>query len=201
MLAKKHGYRSRSAYKLIDIDCKFKLFQRGRYVLDLGSCPGGWAQVAAERVAEGGKAHVVAVDMAPMERIPNVDFVQCDVEHSPELLRAALQDRKFDVVLSDMAPKSCGHRQVDHANIINLCEMALDLAVEFLRSGGSFVTKILQGEYEQEFRRSLQYYFASVTYFKPKSSRSESSEIYLVGTKFKNPEHPYGNSEDAPSEC
>ncbi|MCU7611607.1 RlmE family RNA methyltransferase, partial [Anaplasma capra] len=143
-MAKKLGYRSRSACKLIDIDGKFKILQPGRSVLDLGSYPGGWAQVASERVAKGGKAHVVAVDTQQMEKIPNVDFVQCDVEHSSDLLREALGDRKFDVVLSDMSPKSCGHKQVDHANIINLCEIALDLAVHTLKPGGSFVTKILQ---------------------------------------------------------
>ncbi|MGN7661059.1 MAG: RlmE family RNA methyltransferase [Anaplasma sp.] len=184
-MAKKQGYRSRSAYKLIDIDNKFKIFQRGRFVLDLGSYPGGWAQVAAERVTCDDKVHVVAVDVKEMEKIPNVDFVQCDVEDSSHMLYEVLQNGKFDVVLSDMAPKSCGHKQVDHANIINLCEVALNLAVEFLRPGGSFVTKILQGEFEQELYRSLRCYFRSVAYFKPKSSRNESSEIYLVGTDFR----------------
>ncbi|SCV65535.1 Ribosomal RNA large subunit methyltransferase E [Anaplasma phagocytophilum] len=186
-LAKKEGYRSRSAYKLIEINDKFKILQRGRFVLDLGSSPGGWAQVASKNTAiiDSTEPTVVAVDIQSMEDIHNVSFVQCDIDSDHDLLNEKLSGRKFDVVLSDMAPKSCGHRQVDHANIINLCELARDIALEYLNPNGSFVTKLLHGEYEQEFKRSIMPHFSVVSYFKPKSSRKDSSEIYLVALKFK----------------
>lgn len=186
-LAKRDGYRSRSAYKLIEINDKFKILRPGCTVLDLGACPGGWSQVAAKQVVEneGKKGLVVAVDLQPLEEIENVTCLQCDIESEAALLDTYLDNRRFDVVLSDMAPKSCGHRQVDHANIINLCELARDIALQRLVTSGCFVTKILHGEFEQEFKKSLTAHFEKVSYFKPKSSRSESSEMYLVALKFK----------------
>ncbi|WP_410519520.1 RlmE family RNA methyltransferase [Candidatus Anaplasma sp. TIGMIC] len=188
-LAKKHGYRSRSAYKLIEIHEKFKIFQRGMHVLDLGSYPGGWAQVASELVSDNSKSMVVALDIQLMEGLPNVEFVQCDIEKDTDVLDGLLRNKRFDVVLSDMAPRSCGHRQVDHANIINLSEMARDVALKYLNLSGSFITKILQGEYEAEFKMSLMAHFESVTYFKPKASRNDSSEVYLIALRLKGGEH------------
>ena len=177
-LAKKDGYRSRSAYKLIEINNKFKILKRGISVLDLGAYPGGWSQVALEH----GVSEVTAIDVQEMAPIEGVTFLRCDIREKE--LHDRLGDVRFDVVLSDMAPKACGHREVDHMNIINLCEVARDIAVGYLKPGGVFVTKILQGEYEQEFRSSLKQYFRSTEYCKPKSSRSESSEIYLVALKY-----------------
>ncbi|MEH0831148.1 RlmE family RNA methyltransferase [Anaplasma bovis] len=177
-LAKKDGYRSRSAYKLLEINSKFKILKRGISVLDLGAYPGGWSQV----VLEHGINEVTAVDMQEMAPMQGVTFIKCDIRE--EELHERLGGAKFDVVLSDMAPKACGHREVDHMNIINLCEMARDVAVEYLKPGGVFITKILQGEYEQEFRSSLKQYFRKTEYCKPKSSRSESSEIYLVALEY-----------------
>ena len=177
-LAKKDGYRSRSAYKLLEINSKFKILKRGISVLDLGAYPGGWSQV----VLEHGINEVTAVDMQEMAPMEGITFIKCDIRE--EELHERLGGAKFDVVLSDMAPKACGHREVDHMNIINLCEMARDVAVEYLKPGGVFITKILQGEYEQEFRSSLKQYFRKTEYCKPKSSRSESSEIYLVALEY-----------------
>ena len=172
----------------MDINAKFRIFGNGMSVLDLGSSPGGWVQVAAQKTSATACSSqmIVAVDMQKMEYIPHVTFFQCNIESEIDLLHAKLDGKKFDVVLSDMAPSSCGHKQVDHANIINLCEIARDIAVSYLKPNGSFVTKILQGEYEKEFFQSLTEYFGKVTYCKPKSSRSKSTEIYLVALKFKN---------------
>ncbi|QJC27484.1 ribosomal RNA large subunit methyltransferase E [Anaplasma platys] len=159
----------------------------GSFVLDLGAYPGGWSQVAAQQVvkAEGKRGLVIAVDLQQMEAIDNVTCLRCDIESEAALLDSHISHIRFDVVLSDMAPRSCGHRQVDHANIINLCELARDMALQRLRPLGCFITKILHGEFEQEFRKSVIPNFETVSYFKPRSSRSESSEMYLVALKFK----------------
>ncbi|CAI27010.1 Ribosomal RNA large subunit methyltransferase J [Ehrlichia ruminantium str. Welgevonden] len=123
--------------------------------------------------------------MQEMSSIPNVIFILCDIANKIELLNSTFDKKKFDVVLSDMAPKACGNKQVDHANIINLCEMSLEIAVKFIKPNGIFITKILQGEYEKEFYQSVKYHFNSVKYFKPKASRKDSSEMYLVSLGFK----------------
>ncbi|ABD45105.1 ribosomal RNA large subunit methyltransferase J [Ehrlichia chaffeensis str. Arkansas] len=184
-LAKKQGYRSRATFKLIEMDSKFSIFKKGQYVLDLGSSPGGWSQFAAQRVSHNNNNPVFAVDIQNMDAIPNVIFIQCDIINDIELLSDKFHNKKFDVILSDMAPKACGNKQVDHANIINLCEISLDIVVRFTRENGVFITKILQGEYEKEFYQSMKTYFQSVKYFKPKASRKDSSEMYLVGLGFK----------------
>ncbi|GAT76332.1 ribosomal RNA large subunit methyltransferase J [Ehrlichia ruminantium] len=123
--------------------------------------------------------------MQKMSSIPSVIFILCDIANNIELLNSTFDKKKFDVVLSDMAPKACGNKQVDHANIINLCEMSLEIAVKFIKPNGIFITKILQGEYEKEFYQSVKYHFNSVKYFKPKASRKDSSEMYLVSLGFK----------------
>ncbi|QGR02560.1 RlmE family RNA methyltransferase [Ehrlichia ruminantium] len=185
LLAKKQQYRSRSAFKLIEIDNKFSIFKKGQYVLDLGASPGGWSQVASQKVSHGNSSSVFAVDMQKMNKIPNVIFILCDIANNIELLNTTFHEKKFDVILSDMAPKACGNKQVDHANIINLCEISLEIAVKFIKYNGVFVTKILQGEYEKEFYQSVKYHFNSVKYFKPKASRKDSSEMYLISVGFK----------------
>ncbi|QXK92426.1 RlmE family RNA methyltransferase [Neoehrlichia mikurensis] len=181
LLAKKQGYKSRSAYKLIEIDNKFKIFKKGYYVLDLGSSPGGWTQVAAHKVASDDKSYVIAVDINHMDPIPNTKFINCDIINNTRLVYDALQDMKFNIVLSDLAPKSCGHKYIDHANIMNLCEIALNIANNFLLAEGIFVTKILQGEYEKEFYQKMKHSFKKVKYFKPNASRKNSPEMYLIG--------------------
>ncbi|MDG7056217.1 MAG: RlmE family RNA methyltransferase [Wolbachia endosymbiont of Meromenopon meropis] len=173
------GYRSRSAYKLIEIDNKFKLFQKGQRVVDLGASPGGWSQIAFKK-----KTNVVAIDIKPLNPIPQVKYIQCDVNEF-EILKNKLKDQKFDVILSDMAPESCGLKSLDHIRIILLCEVALNLAKHFLNYNGKFVVKIFHGKYEKNFFNELKKFFKKVKYFKPKSSRSESNEMYLIGLAFK----------------
>ncbi|WP_179947423.1 RlmE family RNA methyltransferase [Wolbachia endosymbiont of Folsomia candida] len=177
----KEGYRSRSAYKLIEIDSKFALFKQGQKVVDLGAFPGGWSQVASQK-----GANVFAIDLKPMDAIQGVEFIQCDVINEFEILNETFKDQKFDVILSDMAPGSCGLKSLDHIRIMLLCEAALDFAKHFLSSGGKFVVKIFQGESDKDFYNELKKIFKTVKYFKPKSSRSESPEMYLVSSGFIN---------------
>ncbi|XGA09069.1 MAG: RlmE family RNA methyltransferase [Wolbachia endosymbiont of Xenopsylla cheopis] len=178
------GYRSRSAFKLIEIDDKFGLFKACHKVIDLGAYPGGWSQVAAQRVIKNNQGLVFAVDLQKIEDIQNVKFVQCDIIDDAHILHDKLGSYKFDLILSDMAPKSCGCSRTDHIRIINLCERALELAKQFLGKDGKFVVKIFPGECEKSFLNELKQAFKVVKYFKPKSSRADSAEIYLLGLGF-----------------
>ncbi|CCE77739.1 MULTISPECIES: RlmE family RNA methyltransferase [Wolbachia] len=175
----KDGYRSRSAYKLIEIDDKFKLLQQGQKIIDLGAFPGGWSQVASKKGAS-----VIAVDIKPINAISGVECIQCDIISELEILREKFKDHKFDVILSDMAPESCGLKSLDHIRIMLLCEAALNFAKHFLNHDGKFVVKIFQGESDKDFCNELKKMFKTVRYFKPKSSRSESTEMYLVSLGF-----------------
>jgi 23S rRNA (uridine2552-2'-O)-methyltransferase len=163
---------------LIEIDNKFKLLQKGQKIIDLGASPGGWSQVASQK-----GANVVAIDIKPVNTIAGVEYIQCDINEL-EILRNKFKDQKFDVILSDMAPESCGLKSLDHIRIMLLCEAALNLAKHFLNHGGKFVVKIFQGESDKDFYNELKKIFKTVKYFKPKSSRSESTEMYLVGLDF-----------------
>lgn len=163
---------------MIEIDNKFKLLQKGQKVIDLGASPGGWSQVASQK-----GANVVAIDIKPVNTIAGVEYIQCDINEL-EILRNKFKDQKFDVILSDMAPESCGLKSLDHIRIMLLCEAALNLAKHFLNHGGKFVVKIFQGESDKDFYNELKKIFKTVKYFKPKSSRSESTEMYLVGLGF-----------------
>ncbi|WP_168464956.1 RlmE family RNA methyltransferase [Wolbachia endosymbiont of Ctenocephalides felis wCfeT] len=175
----KDGYRSRSAYKLVEIDNKFKLFKKGQKVIDLGASPGGWSQVASQKGTD-----VFAIDIKPMNALQGVEFIQCGIINGLETLKEIFKDQKFDVILSDMAPETCGLKSADHIRIMLLCEAALNFAKHFLNNGGKFVVKIFQGESDKEFCNQLKKMFQTVKYFKPKSSRSESSEMYLVSLDF-----------------
>ncbi|MCA4774770.1 RlmE family RNA methyltransferase [Wolbachia endosymbiont of Mansonella ozzardi] len=175
----KDGYRSRSAYKLIEIDNKFKLFRKEQKIIDLGASPGGWSQVASQKGVD-----IVAIDIKPVSTIAGVEYIQCDIINELEILRNKFKDQKFDVILSDMAPESCGLKLLDHIRIMLLCEAALSFARHFLSYGGKFVVKIFQGESDKDFYNELKKVFKTVKYFKPKSSRSESAEMYLVGLDF-----------------
>ncbi|MDD9331321.1 MAG: RlmE family RNA methyltransferase [Wolbachia sp.] len=174
----KDGYRSRSAYKLIEIDSKFKLLQEGQKVVDLGAYPGGWSQVASKKAED-----VFAIDIKPMDELSGVEFIECDINEI-KILKEKFKDQKFDVILSDMAPGTSGLKLLDHIRIMLLCEAALNFAKHFLNSGGKFVVKIFQGESDKDFYNKLKKMFKIVKYFKPKSSRSESTEIYLVSLGF-----------------
>ena len=188
-LAKEKGYRSRAAFKLIGIDDEFCILKPGQKVVDLGAAPGGWSQVAAERVraAEEGGGRVVAIDLHGMEPVPGVTVLKKDFydEDAPEALMRALGDEKADVVLSDMAAHATGHRQTDHLRVMALAEAAADFAREVLRPGGAFVAKVLRGGTENALLERLKRDFAQVRHFKPAASRPDSAELFVVATGFR----------------
>lgn len=185
--ARRAGYRSRAAFKLAELDDRFGFLRPGGRVLDLGAAPGGWAQVAAERVAaKSGQGVVVAVDLLAMPPLPGVSVLTLDVSlpASESAIRQALGGAA-DVVLSDMAPNASGHAGVDHLRIVALVEQAAELAWRLLRPGGVFVAKVRQGGAEGDLLRRLKHAFASVRHAKPKASRAESAEVYLVAQGFR----------------
>jgi len=186
--AKREGYRSRSAFKLIEIDDKHRLLKPGHRVVDLGSAPGGWAQVAAERVRSlEGRGQIVAIDILEMEPVAGVEFVQLDFmdESAPTRLEAMLREGRADVVLSDMAAQGTGHTRTDHLRIMGLAEAAVEFACAVLSPGGAFVCKVLQGGTERELLDRLKRVFATVRHVKPPASRAESAELYVVATGFR----------------
>lgn len=188
--AKLEGWKSRAAFKIIEIDEKFKIFKKGKIVLDLGAAPGGWSQFAVQKVGEG---NVVALDLLPIDPIAGVTFFQQDflAEDAAEKISEKLQEiaknkeGKCDVIMSDMAANTTGDHNTDHLRIIALLEEALFLAEKILKKEGSFVGKVFQGGSSDEIIKNLRKNFAQVKYFKPQSSRKDSSEIYLVATGFK----------------
>jgi 23S rRNA (uridine2552-2'-O)-methyltransferase len=185
--AKRDGYRSRAVYKLMEIDDKAKILKPGQVVLDLGAAPGGWSQLAAARVgAAEGKGKVVAIDLLPVDPIPGVDILQMDFmdDAAPGRLTQML-GAPADVVLSDMAANTVGHRQTDHLRIVALVEAAAHFAVEVLAPGGTLLAKVFQGGTEGEVLRLLKRYFASVKHVKPAASRSGSSEMYVLAAGFR----------------
>jgi 23S rRNA (uridine2552-2'-O)-methyltransferase len=185
--AKREGYRSRAAYKLIEIDDKLRFLKPGARVLDLGAAPGGWSQVAAKRIgAADGKGRVVGIDLLEMGAVPGVDFMVLDFmdPKAPDLLKEKLGGAA-DVVLSDMAANATGHRQTDHLKIMALVEAAADFAREVLAPGGTFLSKVLQGGTENELLAALKRDFAAVRHIKPAASRSDSSELYVVATGYR----------------
>jgi 23S rRNA (uridine2552-2'-O)-methyltransferase len=179
--AKGKGYRSRAAFKLVELDEKFHLLKKGARVLDLGAAPGGWCQVA---MAKG--ATVVAADVLAIEPIPGVIFFQADLTDAktPALLKDALGG-PADLVLSDMAAPTTGHRATDHIRTIALVEIALDVAEDCLRPGGAFVAKLFQGGATGELLARIKKHFRDVKHVKPPASRSDSVELYLVALGFK----------------
>ena len=185
--AKAQGYRSRAAFKLVEIDDKYRLLKPGMTVVDLGAAPGGWSQVAAKRVgAAEGKGRVVAIDVLEMGAIPGVEFLQLDFHDAaaPDQLKALIGG-EADVVLSDMAPNTTGHRQTDHLRIMALAELAADFACAVLARGGAFLCKVLQGGAEPALLAQLKREFAVVKHVKPASSRTDSAELYLLATGFR----------------
>lgn len=186
--AKHEGYRSRAAYKLADIDERYRFLKPGARVVDLGAAPGGWSQVAAQRVRSvEGKGQVIAIDLLSMEPVAGVDFMQLDFmdPEAPDRLRALLRKGQADVVLSDMAAQGTGHARTDHLRIIGLAEAAAEFALSVLAPGGIFVCKLFQGGTERELLDQLKRAFGGVKHVKPPASRSESAEVYLVATGFR----------------
>jgi 23S rRNA (uridine2552-2'-O)-methyltransferase len=185
--AKRHGYRSRAAYKLIEIDDKHRLLKSGMTVVDLGAAPGGWSQIAARRVgAADGKGRVIAIDLLEMPEIPGVQFAQLDfhANDAPEKIREMLGGRA-DLVMSDMAANTTGHRKTDQLRIVGLVEIAAAFAAEVLNPGGAFLAKVFQSGADAELLAQLKRDFAVVKHVKPAASRQDSAERYVLATGFR----------------
>ncbi|MFZ9994681.1 MAG: 23S rRNA (uridine(2552)-2'-O)-methyltransferase RlmE [Steroidobacteraceae bacterium] len=184
-LAQKEGYRSRSAYKLIELNEKDRLLRPGMWVMDLGSAPGGWSQVAARAV--GAKGRVLATDILAMDPIAKVDFIQGDFtsDEVVEKIMAWLGDEKFDVIVSDIAPNLSGIDVADQARSIYFSELALDTVRLALKPGASFIAKMFQGQGSDEYLKELRKSFQKVSIRKPKASRPESREVYIVSKDYK----------------
>ena len=185
--AKRDGLRSRAAFKLLEIDDKYRLLKHGMAVVDLGAAPGGWSQIAARRVgAANGNGKVIAIDLLEMPEIPGVTFAQLDflAEDAPEKLLAMMGGRA-DVVMSDMAANTTGHRKTDQLRIIGLVETAAAFAADVLNPGGTFVAKVFQSGAEGELLAQLKRDFSTVKHVKPASSRQDSSERYVLAMGFR----------------
>lgn len=181
-LARKEGWRSRAAFKLMEIDDKDKLLWRGEVVVDLGATPGGWSQVAMKRVGDGGM--VLALDLLEMEPIHGVDFIQGDFREEDVLrkLEQKLAGRAVGLVMSDMAPNMSGVPLVDQARIMHLAELGLDFCKAHLKPEGAFLVKVFQGTDYEAFFRSMRAVFRTVVVRKPDASRDRSAELYLLGS-------------------
>lgn len=195
--SKVDGYRSRAAYKLIEIDDKYHLLKPGARVIDLGAAPGGWCQVAADRIGSTEDApRVVGIDYLEMDHVPGAIFMQKDFldDDAPDALMAALGGHKPNFVMSDMAAPTTGHRQTDHLRTTHLFEVAIDFAVQNLEEGGSFLSKVFRGGAENELLAQLKRDFRTVAHVKPPSSRKESPELYILAKGFR------GRAGDMPEE-
>ncbi len=183
--ARAEGWRSRAVYKLEQIDQKEHLLKPGMRIIDLGSAPGSWSQYVTEKM--NARANIVAVDLLPMDALPNVDFIQGDFREDStlEAINEALGGEKADLVMSDMAPNISGNRAVDQPRSMYLVELALDICGEVLKPGGAFVTKLFQGEGADAFIALAKSQFDKTKVFKPKASRAGSREVYLVAKGFK----------------
>ncbi|MFL4989700.1 MAG: RlmE family RNA methyltransferase [Microvirga sp.] len=182
--AKREGYRSRAAFKLLEIDEKFKILKPGQKIVDLGAAPGGWSQIAAKVV--GPKGRVVGIDLLPIDPMAGVEFIQLDFldESAPGRLIEMLGG-PADVVMSDMAANTTGHKKTDHLRIIGLAEAAIYFAREILAPGGAFVAKVFQGGTENQLLADLKRDFAVVRHVKPAASRADSAELYVLATGFR----------------
>ncbi len=183
--AQKDGYRSRSAYKLIELNEKDRLIRPGMRVMDLGSAPGGWSQVAGRLV--GAKGRVLATDILPMDPVANVDFIQGDFTEESVIQQILdwLEGEKFDLIVSDIAPNLSGIDSADQASSMYLVELALDMARQVLKPGGTFVAKVFQGSGSDAYLKDLRSSFEKVSIRKPGASRPESREVYVVAKGFK----------------
>lgn len=190
--AKREGYRSRAAYKLMEIDEKHKILKAGDRIVDLGAAPGGWSQIAVAKVGAPTRGKVVGIDILDMENVPGMEFAKIDFldDDAPDRLKEMLGG-PADVVLSDMAANTTGHKQTDHLRTMNLVEAAADFAVEVLAPNGRFLAKVLAGGTERDLLAQLKKNFRDVKHVKPPASRSGSSELYVLATGFR------GNAEEA----
>jgi 23S rRNA (uridine2552-2'-O)-methyltransferase len=183
--ASREGWRSRAAFKLIEIDARERLLKRGAAVVDLGAAPGGWSQVAARRV--GPKGRVFAIDCLQMDPIAGVAFLESDFESDAarEWLRERVAEAGVDLVLSDLAPNISGNRAIDQPRSMALVEAAAEVAYEVLNPGGAFLTKLFQGEGQSELEQALKSRFGRIKRLKPRASRPESREIYLLACDYR----------------
>ena len=185
--AKREGYRSRAAYKLLEMAEKYKIFKPGGRIVDLGAAPGGWSQIAAREVKSAeGRGRVIGIDLLEIDPIVGVEFKVMDFHDTdaPDALREWLGG-PADGVMSDMAANATGHRQTDHLRIVGLAEIAIDFACSVLAPGGFFVAKVLQGGSEGDLLARLKREFATVRHLKPKASRADSAEVYVLATGFR----------------
>jgi 23S rRNA (uridine2552-2'-O)-methyltransferase len=182
--AKLEGYRSRSAYKLLEIDKRFRIFRRGQRVIDLGAAPGGWSQVVLEKLGNHGA--LVSIDVLPMDPLSGAIILEHDfiADDALQMITEALGG-KADVLLSDMAPNTVGHQRTDHLRIMLLVEAAVDFAFQILKPGGIFVAKVFQGGAGSELMVKLKKQFSSVKHVKPPASRSESAEMFVLAQGFR----------------
>ena len=185
--AKREGYRSRAAYKLLEIDDKHHLLKPGQRVVDLGAAPGGWSQIAARRVgSQDGRGRVVGIDLLAIDPMPGVDFIELDfLDGSAPARLTELIGGPADIVMSDMAANTTGHKKTDHLRIMGLAEAAAHFAREVLAPGGAFVAKVFQGGTENQLLADLKRDFATVRHVKPQASRADSSELYVLATGFR----------------
>ncbi|PKQ06036.1 MAG: 23S rRNA methyltransferase [Alphaproteobacteria bacterium HGW-Alphaproteobacteria-11] len=189
--AKREGYRSRAAFKLAEIDDKYRFLKPGGRVVDLGCAPGGWSQVAVARVnaqgTEGNRqGRVIGLDYLEMDPVPGATILQLDfLDEGADTRVKELLAGEADVVLSDMAAPTTGHKQTDHMRIMSLCEIAAEFAVEVLAPGGTFLAKVLRGGTENELLVLLKRHFQTVRHVKPKASRADSAEMYVLAQGFK----------------
>jgi len=185
--AKKDGYRSRAAYKLIEIDQRYHILKPGQRILDLGAAPGGWSQIAAKKIGAGkGRGKIVGIDLLPIDPLAGVDFAVLDFMQpdAPDRLKEMLGGQA-DLVLSDMAANTTGHKKTDHLRIIAMAELAADFACEVLSDGGAFLAKVFQGGTENDLLARLKTNFASVHHVKPEASRAGSAELYVLAKGFR----------------
>jgi 23S rRNA (uridine2552-2'-O)-methyltransferase len=184
--AKKQGFRSRAAFKLLQLDERFHFLKAGARVVDLGAAPGGWTQVAGEKVLKSGRGKVIGIDILEMDPVPGAEILHLDFmsDEAPDKLKALL-DGEADVVLSDMAASATGHQQTDHLKIMALAETAYAFAAEVLAPGGTFIAKVLQGGATGDLLKELKRDFAEVRHVKPAASRKDSAEIYVVALSFR----------------
>lgn len=186
--AKREGWRSRAAFKLIEIDDKYRFLKPGQRVVDLGAAPGGWTQVAAQRVKSAeGRGQVIGIDYLPVDAIAGATILELDFldDDAPDKLKALLRDGGADIVLSDMAAPTTGHASTDHLRIMGLAEAAAAFAAEVLAPGGAFLAKVFQGGTERGLLDMLKRDFAIVRHVKPKASRADSAELYVLATGFR----------------
>ena len=181
--AQRLGYRSRAAFKLTEMEEKLKLIKPGMLIVDLGAAPGGWAQIAVNMGAE-----VIGLDLIEMEEMPGATFLQMDFtdDDAPEALLKLLDGRKPDMVISDLSPYTTGHQKTDHLRIMMLVEMAYDFTKQVLKPGGHFIAKVFQGGAQSDIVKMVKADFQKMKHFKPKASRKESPETYLIALNFGN---------------